>query len=302
MKKNLLVLIFSVCFSFFNTAQATYILTRQAQLENLRYEPKFPIIDQHIFITTSPGQDSATMIYDLSIFQDIDTIIGNLVIEKSALTNLSGLHGLKVLGEFHIYDNDELTSLSTLDGPWLATGYYIQNNANLKSCGPLSHEMEVDVLKIKNNPNLKDVTLDLDSVIPTWKNYFVLHIKENQNLDSIWVLSPNLESTVACWDNPNLTSIHIGTNHDTLGGVSVQNNGSLQAITGFQSIDYYGLIWVSNNPLLNTLCFAQNAFSNQNVLDYQLKNNGQGANSVSEILATDCSDFNTSIKEQWLGD
>ncbi|MGB1004769.1 MAG: hypothetical protein ACPGVC_11085, partial [Salibacteraceae bacterium] len=278
MKKNLLVLIFSVCFSFFNTAQATYILTRQAQLENLRYEPKFPIIDQHIFITTSPGQDSATMIYDLSIFQDIDTIIGNLVIEKSALTNLSGLHGLKVLGEFHIYDNDELTSLSTLDGPWLATGYYIQNNANLLECGPLSHEMEVDFLKIKNNPNLKDVTLDLDSVIPTWKEVFTLQLMNNLSLKTVWASIPNQIGRLGVTDNISLKKIHLATKHDSVRTLYIQNNDSLNEITGFQSIDYFEFMFISDNPVLNSLCFMQDALNNQMVGGTKLENNATGAN------------------------
>ncbi|MGB0391082.1 MAG: T9SS type A sorting domain-containing protein, partial [Salibacteraceae bacterium] len=42
--------------------------------------------------------------------------------------------------------------------------------------------------------------------------------------------------------------------------------------------------------------------NNQMVGGTKLENNATGANSEAEVLATDCGDFNTSIKEQWLGD
>ena len=277
-------------------SQVTFMVTKQAQLDNLEYIPSSPNVDRGIIITTTPGQDSATMVTNLSVFRKIDTIYGNLSIRVTALTDFSGLDNVVIIGGLYIYDNTNLVDLSSMRGPKVATQVVVSDNPNMIKCAEFSGELELDFIKIERNSQLNILNLKLDSIIPTWQNGVVIIVENNDNLDSIRISDKRARvSNLIFKNNPITNNIHFNTERDSLFGVSLINMPSLEKVSGFDGVSIMSSAWILNNPKLGKLCFIKQTLERRGVGYLKLDSNGVGANTEAEILATDCTDFNTGI-------
>jgi hypothetical protein len=291
--KNLIIII-SLVFSV-TTLSASYNITRQGQLNNFQYDS---IIQGSLIITTIPGQDSSNMVYDLSPLLNIDTIFGNLVITKSALTNFSGLRNVVVTGGFYIYENEMLWDLTSLDGPRVVTEIEIYNNPILQVCSSFSMEISFRRLNIHNNPMLLEVQLQLDSLLPTYTNTFYVRCSFNLALKELSIKDKySLLNKLIVEDNSSLNTIHVSTSNDSISLIWMKSLSELVKVSGFKDVRVIGMLNVLDNPKLQNLCFVKQILEKDGVGFMTLSNNGQGANTEAEILNTDCTDFNTGIGE-----
>ena len=289
--KNIIIII-SLVFSV-NTLIASTQLTRQGQLNTLQFNKVFY---GDLILTTSPGQDSSEMIFDLSPLLQVDTIMGGLYIHNSALTDFSGLSNVVVTGGLYIYENNELLDLSSLDGPKMVDKIEIFENPKMKDCSSFSMDISFDALKIYLNPQLLKVQLDLANLSPTFRNTFYFQCNDNIGLQSIRLEDPHdLLNKIVIIANQSVDSIHLSTNKDSVQQMELHDLPKLVSVTGFKGVKYIGLVRIANNPKLEKLCFIKQVLEKESVGFLWLSNNGQGANSEAEILATDCTDFNTGI-------
>lgn len=82
---------------------------------------------------------------DLLALSGYSTVIGNLEIKNTSLTNLEGLNNLtSVDQDFEIVDNDSLTSLVLNSLHFVGNNFYIAENINL--CTSLAEELRDQVL------------------------------------------------------------------------------------------------------------------------------------------------------------
>ncbi len=291
--KNLIISI-SLLFSL-NTVMASYTITRQGQLNNFQFNK---VIYGDLILTTSVGQDSSKMIYDLSPLLHVDTIFGSLGIHHSALTNFSGLRNLVVTGGLYIYENEGLKDLSTLDGPKEVDVIQIFQNPELEQCSDFSMSIKFNNLKIHLNPKLTNVNLSLAQLKPTFTNTFFFQCTENAVLQSIRIEdSHSLVNDFSIESNPSLKNIHMNLSKDSLSGFRLLDLPELDSVTGFQNVRFVQLVDIRNNPKMSKLCFIKQILEKDGIGFIRLKNNGQGANTEAEVLNTNCTDFNTGIGE-----
>ena len=74
MKKTIILMVALVC-SLSGFSQFDLIVTTQNTFNTLQY---YPSIYKNLIITTLPGQDSSTMITDLTPLLQVDSIYGEL--------------------------------------------------------------------------------------------------------------------------------------------------------------------------------------------------------------------------------
>ncbi len=291
--KNLIISI-SLLFSL-NTVMASYTITRQGQLNNFQFNK---VIYGDLILTTSVGQDSSKMIYDLSPLLHVDTIFGSLGIHHSALTNFSGLRNLVVTGGLYIYENEGLKDLSTLDGPKEVESIKIYQNPKLKTCSTFSYKLTCDYIRIYENQSLELVDLKLDSFTVTWRGTYSITVSKNTILKNIRVseYTGKLRS-LTILENDSLTSIHVNTISDSLAGIFIWLSPLLKNVTGFSNVKYVYRVDVNSNPSLKKLCFLKQILEKEGIGYLSLFANGQGANTEAEVLNTNCTDFNTGIGE-----
>jgi hypothetical protein len=291
--KNIFIII-SLVFSV-NTLLASYVITRQGQLNNFQYDS---IIYGDLTITTSPGQDSSNMVYDLSPLLGVDTIKGDLIIKNSALTNFSGLRNIVVTGGLFIYDNVGLKDLSSLDGPKQVDAIQVFDNPSLNICTDFSNIMSFSQVKVFQNPKLQSLLFNLQTLKPTWENVVSIYVDSNSSLEFVKIYVGNVPlRTILVINNAELNSIHVSTSNDSVPSIWIKDLPELISVSGFKEVRVIGMLNILDNPKLQNLCFVKQILEKDGVGFMTLSNNGQGANSETEILNTDCTDFNTGIGE-----
>ena len=276
-----------------NVSIAQLIITTQAELNALS---STSVIGQDLIITTVSAQDSSTMVTDLSPLLGIDSILGNLEIRHTALTDLSGLANIKYVDEVWIYENTVLKSLVTMDGPLRIHRLSIYNNPYLIESSDFTFSKGLFTLTIRNNHRLKALNISFNEL--EWSSFKTnISVFENPKLEEIRINDPSSQMVgIGIDSNIVLKELYLGSSNDSL-RVTIRKCDSIKQVTGFQDVQY--LIWleVKNNLVLDELCFVKQTLQRQGVLWLQVGNNAPGANSEAEIMATDCSNFNTGINE-----
>lgn len=293
--KKILVLIFILTNVSSYACWFPLEVTTQAQVDSLA---GVTFIDRCFIITTSPGQDSATMITDLSPLISLDSIDGFLRIQESALTNLKGLENLQRVTNIDILNNAHLVDASDLSGPLVTnTGVDIWSNPVLEILPNTKNWKKVDYFEMYNNTALKNVVIRYEN--QTEENGFSPSVtfESNPDLLSVKVYANSRIYGISLFANDKLKEVHIEVTSDTLNRLFFKENASLEKITGLTQIGFMGLARILDNSALSNLCVLQELISNDNLFLLEVNGNAQGANSESEILASDCSGFNTSVSE-----
>ncbi len=248
-------------------------------------------------INTYAGQDSSTMITDLSPLLVFDSIPGSLIIENTILTNLHGLENLKIGYEIDVYENAELVDASALSLTGKFTSLKFRYNPKLEVLPSTENFERLGSLIIENNARLKDVYLVFNNP------HDGIQISHNPSLQTIQIKDNSLIPMKSRIENNDvLTSVFIYPKFDTVLYSDFLDNPLLQTVQGFGNVDYIGLVKIQNNPSLDTLCHIQYVLNRGGVGWLNLSGNGSYANSEADILATDCSDFNTSVSEVFNAD
>lgn len=297
--KKYLIVISIILSSVIGLGQSQIIITTQAQLNTLQY---YPVIYPTVIVTTLSGQDSSTMVTDLSPLSLVDSLYTGLVLDNTALTSLEGLNGLEFASDITIKDNKLLVDGSGLNGPNLVGAIYIYDNINLKTITNFSEFGWIDILLIQNNNQLENLNISFDNFVfdeVFYDKTSSIRINSNESLKSVRVDDPgNYVRTCYIDSNQSLSTVHFGMFNDTLGAMKIVNNPSLIKISGFQNLDRINQVKIEKNTSLSELCFIKQAFNRDGVGPLRrFTDNAPGANSEAEILATDCSDFNTGINE-----
>ena len=216
MKKIFLFTSF-ICYVLVGLGQSQIYVTTQAQLNTLQF---YPVIYPTIIITTLSGQDSSTMVTDLSPLSLVDTLYTGLVLDNTALTSLEGLSGLKYASDITIKNNKLLVDGSGLNGPKLVGEMYIYENLNLKKITNFSEFVWIEELVIQNNDLLENVNISFDNfvfddVFYDTTNY--VRIISNESLKTIRIDNGN-EYMAGCSieSNQSLDSVHLATSNDVI--------------------------------------------------------------------------------------
>ena len=290
MKKIYLIIVLLIVT---NTSFSQITITTQAELNALS---STSVIPQDLIITTVSAQDSSTMVTDLSPLMGVDSILGNLEIRHTAITNLSGLSNIKYVDEVWIYENTVLKSLETLGGPQRINRLRIYNNPYIVKCSDFSFSKKLFTLTINNNHRLEVLDISFENIEPSEFTISV-SVFENPKLKSIRLNDPSSEMGVVLIDsNQILESVYVGASSDTIGFKLVRCE-KVEKVSGFQDVKRMGVCWVHDNPQLNELCFIKQTLQREGISWLKVENNAPGANSEAEIMATDCSNFNTGINE-----
>jgi len=276
-----------------NVSIAQLTITTQAGLNALSATS---VIHQDLIITTVSAQDSSSMVTDLSPLMGVDSILGNLEIRHTALTNLSGLSNIKYVDEVWIYENTVLKSLVTMDGPLRIHRLSIYNNPYLVESSDFTFSKGLFTLTIRNNHRLKALNISLNEL--EWSSFKTnVSVSENPKLEEIRINDPSSQMVgIGIDSNIVLKELYLGSSNDSL-NVTVRKCDSIIQVTGFQDVKHIGMCIVKDNPSLSELCFIKQTLQRQGISLLSLEGNASGANSESEIMATDCSDFNTGINE-----
>ena len=243
-------------------------------------------------ITNYAGQDSNTMITDLSPLLVFDSIPGSLIIENTILTNLHGLENLKVGYTIDVYENAELVDASALSLTGKFTGLEFRYNPKLEVLPSVSNFVQLGDLIIENNAQLKHVDIVLNG------SFNGIQIAHNPSLQTIQIKDNSLNLMKSNIENNDiLTHIFIDPKSDSILFSHIQDNPLLETVEGFGNVHQIASARIKNNPQLNKLCHLQQVLNKDGVGWLNLSGNGTYANSEADILATDCSDFNTSVTE-----
>ena len=271
-----------------NTSFGQITITTQSELNALAGSS---IIYDDLIITTVSGQDSSTMVTDLSPLMSTDSIFGNLEIKHTALTDLSGLSNLKYVKDFKIYENTVLKDLSTLDGPMVMEKLNVYYNSKLTVCSDFSFAKSLPSIRIYENQKLVNISIDMQD-----SNGLSIHFGPSKVLETIKLkTSSDNYLSIKLDENKKLYSFELEEPNDSLLSVFVRKNDSLVEFKGFKDVRYIDLAFFENNMNLSELCFIKQALQRQGIHTQYYSGNATGANSEVEVMATDCSDFNTGI-------
>jgi hypothetical protein len=169
--------------------------------------------------------------YDLNAFSGITEITGNLSIDNSALTNLTGLEALTSVGGYlRIKSNYALTSLNGL--------------SNLTSIGgDLSIRYSYALTSLNGLSNLTSIGGDLD----IWDNDDLTSLTALQNITSVGGLR--------IYGNDALTNLTGLQNITSLGGyLYIVNNDALTSLNGLSNLtSVSGSLYIQSNDVLTSL-------------------------------------------------
>ncbi len=208
----------------------------------------------------------------LSGLENLDTIRGNLRFGdhpsllggNPALSNMTGLNGLKHIANLIIYNNDGLVSLSGLEG--LSSSGYIKicYNNSLISLTGLNNVDSIENLFIFSNDALINLA-GLDNLVSILGS---ISIMGNDNLISLTGLE-NLRYIAedVAIGGPNaydgnyaILNLNGLNNLDSIGGLfSIANNSLLSSLTGLDSLTFLGGdLQISGNQALTSLSGLDN--------------------------------------------
>ena len=173
---------------------------------------------------------------------------------------------------------------------------FINDNPKLEVLTGFNSNLKLDQIEVESNANLKTIDLSFESLIKVNGKRITIGFSKNDLLTNIRFNDPSESMTdIFMVKNLSLFNFHANGANDTVFIFGIFDNPLLTEITGFNNVSSYGIIRVKNNLNLEKLCFVKKAVENRTVTLLDLANNGSGANTESEILATDCTDFNTGI-------
>jgi len=215
-------------------------------------------------------------LYNLKGFYSLDTIMGNLLIQKNdVLTNLTGLESLLyVKNELKIEDNQALISLKGLDSlkenDWNIS---ISRNNRLDSLN-LNSLTTCEYLYIENNSNLTYLNglnnlTNVNQIISFERNNSLLSLKGLEALQTInggldidnnlkLITLEGLENLKTCngliLNNSNITTLgHLKSLNKSY-SIILSNNSNLENIHGLEKISYLeGSLEIVNNNKLKSL-------------------------------------------------
>ncbi len=286
-------IIYSVMFIFLiGNVNANEVLLQTQQDVDYYGQAGYSWFPGSVRINTYAGQDSSTMITDLSPLLVFDSIAGGLTIQNTILTNLHGLENLKVGYNIHVYENAELVDATALSLSGKFTSLEFRYNPKLKVLPSTENFLKLGPIVIENNPQLEGVDLILKGSASS------ISIRENNNLENISIHDDS--SWKMRFDigfNNSLQRILIKTESDSIFRETITDNPKLEFIEGYGKVHRIDFVRIERNSSLNKLCHLQNVLNRQGVFFMTLNSNGSHANSEADILATDCSDFNTSVAE-----
>ena len=269
-------------------------ITTQAELNALA---STTILYGDLIITTVSAQDSSTMVTDLSPLLSLDTIYGDLKFKHTAITDFSGLANISFVKEVWVYENTLVKDLSTMDGPIHMNRVRVYNNPNLEVLSDFSFSHGLYSIFVYKNHRLKSVDFSFHNLESSEFSTSVSAF-ENPKLKSFKLKDENQQVGAILLDsNIVLENIFLGMSSDSLIIMKVSKCSLVKKISGFQSVKHIGICNVQNNPTLNELCFVKQTMQRQGISTLSVGANAPGANSEAEIMATDCSGFNTGINE-----
>ena len=221
-------------------------------------------------IESYAGQDSSTMITDLSPLLVFDSIPGSLTIENTILTSLHGLENLKVGYVIEVHENAELVDASALSLTGKFTGLKFQNNPKLEILPSTANFIELNGgVEIVNNSALKEVLLELNATT-SW-----VRIGANRSLETVSITDySSVKMKTAIYSNEQLKNIFIYTEEDTCLIHKIFDNPNLEIIEGFGKVHTIGIAELYNNPKLNELCHLQNVLQRDGIDLLFLDSNG----------------------------
>ncbi|MBK9335774.1 MAG: hypothetical protein IPM98_03965 [Lewinellaceae bacterium] len=230
-------------------------LTTQAQIDN--FTTDYPGC-MHVLnnLVIGPSADIANL-NGLSGVNQIDGAL--LVLDNSALTDVSGLNGLMSIGtEINIQSNPVLGSidLSGVSAPNV-NRFIISNNAMLTSALLPTNVITIsDRLQYYNNPLLATIS-EMNSLTSVGDVLSISNVLANtlpafNSLTEIGTNVPSVTSGLYLDTNPNITAIPVFPVLNSIGGlISIQIN---QNLTGFDlsavSTHDMRMMIVNNNPVL----------------------------------------------------
>ncbi len=217
-----------------------------------------PITPGTCATAVTPGSITITNQASLTAFMGsgVKCIAGDLTINSTALTNLTGLDGLQwVGGNVSISSNGSLTSLAGLSGLQTVVGNFnIQSNAVLTDLTGLTNLQTVGpYLQVYNNAAL----LNLNGFNSLVKVFGYLNIQSNNMLLNLTAFPALLEvgSFLQVHSNSGLFDLKGFAMLRNVGSyVNIYNNGSLQSLDGLAALKTVGgYVSVSTNGALLTL-------------------------------------------------
>ena len=267
-------------------------VSTQAVLEELKASGR-PFVDGHAIHIIEGNVIISGSVTDLSIFNAIDTITGNLQVEGvtqlgtlskenspgsyEGFTNLRMIGGYFRVSTIDFYNLTELTNMS-LDSlgyfPYLdSIGRYLEvtNNVGLQSLGTFSALRSIgNRIRIRNNDSLLHIP-DFDSLVWIGKK---INIEENDRLLTVGSF-PKLEEIVfdlSFTNNPQLTTTGSFPVLHSVGTLSISRCDQLQSSIDFPSLTSIGSrLVLKDNFSLQTL----GNFSSLTTIggDFQVENN-----------------------------
>ncbi|MEP0203376.1 MAG: S8 family serine peptidase [Halioglobus sp.] len=160
----------------------------------------------------------------LSSLKHVDTLMLGLAPERaSSLANLEALSGLESLGGLFLWGLDSVSTLRPL--------------GNVKELSGKLSIREMDALTTLDGLDSVKLTGDLDDTGNT------IIIESNAQLESL-----NGLSSVKHWpyvqliDNPKLTDVSVLASAESMGGLKISNNPSIQSYSHFSKLQRIGLL------------------------------------------------------------
>ena len=268
------------------------VLSTQAELEELKTSGQ-PFESNNIIHIIEGNVTISGSVTDLSIFNAIDTITGNLQVEgvtqlgtlskENSPGSYEGFTNLKMIGGYFrvstidFYNLKALTNMS-LDSlgyfPYLdSIGRYLEvtNNPGLQSLGTFSALRSVgNRIRIRNNDNLLHIS-DFDNLVRIGKK---INIEENDRLLTVG-LFPKLEEIVfdlSFTNNSQLTTTGSFPLLRSLSTLGISNCDQLRSFSNFPALMSIGSrLVLKDNFSLQTL----GDFSSLTTIggDFQVENN-----------------------------
>jgi len=216
------------------------------------------------------------------------TSLGNgLIIDNTAITNLSGLQNLTTTGyNIVITNNSNLISLEGLENISATSSHLkIENNNALTDLSGLNNITQIgESLLIFDNDNLQNLS-GLNALTSIGSQ---LYLKNNINMTSLSGLE-NLNSIgtdIRIQGNTSLGSLSALSNVANISGyIQLTNNDALTSLMGLENINPDGItqITVMNNPNLS-MCSASSICGHiEDDGSTTFSNNAAGCNSLTEV-------------------
>jgi hypothetical protein len=197
---------------------------------------------------------SETNISDLNGLNNLSSIGGNLFISyNKSLTNLDALMHLTYIGDrLGVWGNNSLLNLDglrNLDSP--INDLAIWSNDVLDNINGLAKLRRITDLYLDMNKKLKNIdvleNIKIEGWIKVGSNPQLINIEGFKNLTDI-------NGSLSIYGNSSLTDLKGLRNLSFVkNNVSIGSNTSLLSLEGLNNLTSVEILWIENNPKLNTI-------------------------------------------------